>query len=332
MSSPVPSDLHVDQALTNLSVAWIQRQTNWVADRIFPSGPVQKQSDVYYELPRGAFNRSEMRARAPGAPARSIGYNMATQSYRCETYALSHLIPDESRANADAAVNLDMQGTELLTQNARLHREIQWASTYFAASVWTTDVTGVAATPTGPQVLQWNDANSTPIEDVRKYKTQMQVLTGFRANKMVLGRQVFDKLCDHPDVVDRVKYGQTQGGPARANVSVLAQLFEMDEIVVADALQNTGKEGLTDSYSFVIGKGALLVYAAPAPGLMIPSAGYTFNWVNPKLNIPNTMGTTIQRSRHPDPTAKSDLIWIEDAFVFKKVSADLGVYFATIVA
>lgn len=327
---PLPSDVHVNTPLTDMSVAWIQRQSNFIHDRVFPSIPVGKQSDLYYRLPRGAFNRSQIAPRAPGAPAQAMAYAMDTDSYRCEVFALSHQITDEARGNADVAVNLDRQGTELLTLQGRLHREITWASTFFKSSVWTRDVTGVAVVNSpANQVLQWNDANSNPIDNVRAEATRQQLLTGFRPNVLTLGQPALDALVEHPEIIDRVKYGQTQGGPARANLNILAQLFEMDEVLVASAIQNTSAEGVADSNAWIVGKGAMLSFRPQAPGLMTPSAGYTFNW---KSMGGTGQGVRIMSARHPDPTTKSDLIWIEDSFVHKVVSADMGTYFDSIVA
>ena len=62
---PTPSDVHVNQPLTNISIAYLQSQMRFVADRIFPVIPVEKQSDRYYTYDRGDWNRNEMQERAP---------------------------------------------------------------------------------------------------------------------------------------------------------------------------------------------------------------------------------------------------------------------------
>jgi len=43
MAQPTNSDVHVDAALTNISVAYVQNAADFVAGRAFPNVPVSKQ-------------------------------------------------------------------------------------------------------------------------------------------------------------------------------------------------------------------------------------------------------------------------------------------------
>ena len=76
MISPTPGDVHVNGTLTNLSLAYQQAESNFVADRVFPNVPVTKQSDIYWVWPRDAWNRDEMKHRAPGAESAGGGFDM----------------------------------------------------------------------------------------------------------------------------------------------------------------------------------------------------------------------------------------------------------------
>src|SRR5262249_20838307 len=212
------------------------------------------------------FNRDDMAKLAPGAESVGSGYSLvANSTYFADVWALHKDIPDQVRANADAQLNLDLEATKFLTQKHLIRRERNFASTFFTNGVWTTDWAGVSAAPSTNQVLQWNDANSTPIEDVRSIKQAIQLASGsYRPNKITVGRQVVDTLLDHPDVIDRLKYGQTGSSastPAMANKEILAQIFEVDEFLVMDAIYNTAAEGATESNAFIGGKGVLLTYS-----------------------------------------------------------------------
>lgn len=342
-TQPSRGDVHVNRPLTNISIAYLQDASAFVAGRVFPQVPVSKQSDAYFTYDRGEFNRDEMEERMPGAESAGGTYQIGNDTYYARTRAYHRDIPEQVRANADDPINLDREATEFVTMKALIKREVTWASTYFPAShapggVWTFDVDGVAASPTAAasfdptdaannDVLQWNDASSTPIEDIRRGKRYVLENTGFEPNKLTVGRAVYDALLDHPDIVGRIDRGQTAGA-AKANMVTLADLFEVDEVLVMNAIKNTAVEGQTANHSFIGGKNALLSYAPATPGLMTPSAGYTFNW----SGLVGSGAEGIRIKRFWLDAISSDRIEIDMSYDQKKVSADLGYYFGAIVA
>lgn len=331
MPQPTLGDIHVNVPLTNVSVAYIQDAGDFIADKVFPNVPVTKQSDRYYTYDRGNFNRDEMQLRAPGAESAGSGYTVDnTPTYYAPVYAFHHDIPDQIRANSDAMVDPDRDATIFLTQKALIKREKTFVSNFFSTSIWTgnTDQTGVSSSSSSNQFLQWNDPNSTPIEDIRAQKTVVKQITGFMPNTLIIGQQVYDKLIDHPDIIDRVKYGQTAGQPAQIDTSDLQNLLKIQRVLVMSAIENTGKEGQTNSHAFIGGKKALLCYSAPQAGLMIPSAGYTFSWTG-YLGAAAT-GQRIKRFRMEQ--LESDRVEIQMAYTQKVIGSDLGVFFNSAVA
>lgn len=329
MSQPTQGDVHVNAPLTNISVAFIQSADAFVADKVFPNVPVSKQADRYYVYDRGYFNRDEMEMRAAGTESAGSGYSVDnTPTYFANVWAFHHDIPDQVRANVDAVIAPDRDATELVSGKCLIKKEKLWATNYFASGKWTGDQTGVDAAPGANQFLRWNDAASNPIEDIRAGKTAVLESTGFEPNTLVLGRKVFDKLIDHPDIVDRVKYGQSGvGAPAMIDVSELAKLFKVNRVLVMNAIENTALEGAANVHAFIGGKHALLVYVPASPGLMVPTGGYTFSWSGLF-----GMSEGVRISRFRMEALKSDRVEIEAAFDQKLVSADLGKMFVTAVA
>lgn len=341
-SQPSRSDVHVNRALTNISIAYLQNSENFVAGRVFPVVPVSKQSDAYFTYERGDFNRDEMEERSPGTESAGGTYEIGNDTYYARTRAYHRDVPDPLRANSDDAINLDREATEFVTIKGLINREVIWAAQYFTAGdpgdTWTFDVDGVSSGATAPgsfdptdaannDKLHWSDASSTPIEDIRQGKRFALEETGFRPNTLTLGRPVYDALVDHPDIVGRIDRGQTMGA-ARANLVTLADLFEVDQVLIMDAVKNTAKKGQTASHAFIGGKHALLSYVPATPGLMTPSAGYTFNWT--ALVGAGNDGMRIKRFRMEH--LESDRIEIDMSYDQKLVAADLGYFFGAIVA
>ena len=325
MPNPTASDVHVNAALTNISVAYMQEENSFVADRVFPIVPVAKQSDRYFVYDKGDFFRSEAQLRAPGTASAGSGFGIDnTPSYFADVYAIHKDIDDQIRANSDAAINPDRDATLYVTQQLMMRRELVWANTFFTNGIWTGGVqAGGGAGDVGVADLlngAWSAAGSTPIEDVDKQADNMQRLTGYRPNKMVVGTQVHRVLKNHPDVLDRIRY--TQEGIVTEQL--LASLLGVDEYMVARATNNTAAAGAADVMANIAGQDdALLCYAAPNPGLMTPSAGYLMAW-NGFLGA-GGQGNRIKRFRMEH--LASDRIEGELAFAAELVSAELGAFF-----
>ncbi len=132
---PSRSDVHVDGPLGNVSVAFMQSQDAFVADKVFPNIPVSHQSDVYYTYPKGEFNRDDMELRAPGTESAGANYRLGTDTYSAPVRALHKDIADQVRANADSPLSPDREATEFLTQKALINREVNFATNYFTAGV-----------------------------------------------------------------------------------------------------------------------------------------------------------------------------------------------------
>lgn len=334
--SPAPGDVHVNRPLTNIAVAYMQDAKAFVADNVFPNVPVSKQSDAYFTYDREDWNRDEMKDRAPATESAGGSYKIGNEAYYARVKGFHKDIPDQVVDNTDNPINHDRDTTNFVTFKALLHREMTWATSYFALSIWQFNVAG-NATATGAgtfdpehasnnKLLFWSDATSTPIEDVRAACTTVQKRTGYRPNKLVMGRPVYDKLLDHPDIIARLDRGQTTG-PARANRESLAALFELDEIVVMEAIYNAAKDGGAENNDFIGGKSALLVYAAPNPGLLVPSAGYTFSWTGRVGN--SNQGLRIKKFRLEKIEATR--VESQQAYDQKVIGKDLGYFFSAII-
>lgn len=328
----MPGDVHIKAALTNVSVAYMQDANNFIADKVFPIVPVMKQSDLIWNFNPEQFNRDVMRQRAPATESAGIGMVQSTQSYFAYVWSLHHDIADPTRGNADSVFDLDRQATELLSNAALIRKEASFVSAYLTTGKWGTDLTGVASAPSAGQFLQWDNAASTPIEDIRAAKRKVQAKTGFKPNKLVLGKKTYDNLVDHPDIVDRVKYGQTPNGAALVNMQALAALFEVDEILVAEAVVNSAvtaaMPGSNTTTNFMFANGALLVYTPRVASTMMPAAGLTFSW-NGWLGASRS-GFRVKKFRMEH--LEADRIEIEGAYTQQIIGSSLGVFFASAVA
>ena len=322
----------MDRYLTNMAVAWAQDEGNFIAGRVFPTIPVLKESDLFVVYSKGFFYRSgQMRPRPLGGRPPQTGYEITQGNYRCTEWALEHLIDDRERANADQPLDPDIAGMQLLTTQALIQRDTLWTAQFFTTGVWATDWTGVAANPSGPQFSQWDQTGSDPIQFLRARRNDVGAKTGYRPNKAVFGPTAFEAFLNHPDVIDRLKFTQgpaTYYGSAEATI---ATMLGLDEVLVPSGVANFAPEGQVDNINYIVGPNdVLLVYAAPAPSIRQPSAGYTFAYTGLLPGLTNAFGGVLLRGR--EELAHSDVMQIRAAYDQQIVAPDLGEFFQNVVS
>lgn len=330
------NQVHIDAALTNISIAFMQSDEEFVADKVFPVVPVAKQSDKYWEFTPGDWYRSDsdLAPRAPRTKATEIDFTLSTSSYFCDIYSRAHSFDMFTMANEDAALGLRTQAPRFLTHRLKIAKEIQWASNFFAASIWGTEYAGVAGTPSTNQVKQWSDYTaSTPIVDVTNMKRQMKLTSGgYTPNVMVMTQDVFDILVNHPDILDRLNGGSTVTNTALITQSKLAEVFGVSKLLIMGAVYNSAAEGIAESNAFVATKKAALYYVPPSAGLMTPSAGYTFAWTG----MDGASGYGIDVMRWTGDWLREQMIAekieVNMAYDHKVISTKLGGFFNTIIA
>lgn len=329
MPEPTYGDVHVQAALTSISVAYIQSEDAYIADKVFPVVPVVHQADKYYKFSKDDYFRDEAQLRADATESAGSGFNMSTGNYAAGVWALHKDIGDQARRNADPAIDLDVASTKFVTQRMLIRRDRFFAATFMATGKWGTDVTGAAVGNGTTTRSYWSDdANGDPFTDISDAQTAILQNTGCEANTLVLSYPVYQALRKHPLVIDRIKYTS----PAYAgNITptLMAEAFDVERVLVSKAVYNTAAQGVAGSYSFIVGKHALLCHTASAPALWTPSAGYTFAWQG--FTGLNNLGVRILQIPMPWLGASMVRTEAEMAFDMQVVGADLGYFFASIV-
>lgn len=262
----VQQDVVVDPALSNVSIKYTN--DTFIADMIFPMVKVAKQTGKYY-----VYDKSNLRIdktnRAAGSGANEIDFGVGpTGTFATDDHALKGFVADEIQDQADAALNPLVDETEVVTEKLLLDRENNLATILQSTSNLTQNTT-LSGTS------QWSDySNSDPIGDVRTARTTIHQNTFKKPNTMIMGKQVFDMLAEHPQIIERVKYSQL----GVLTTDLLSRVFQVEKILVGEAGSNTAAEGQTDVLSYVWGKHAWLAFIAPQVRLKQVTLGYTFTY------------------------------------------------------
>jgi len=313
MAQPTPNDVHIDAALSNISIAY--KNDKYVGDEVFPIVPVDKQSDYYFIFTKDFWFRNSVERRGPGARYPEGGLEVSHTPYACVNKGLSFPLPEETVQNQDAAIDLEADGAEWLADQFQLDREIALAAKTMNASAWTSSASLTSTS-------QWSDyANSDPIGDIHTGMETVKKLIGRYPNVMLMGAEVWDKLKWHPDLLDLYKHTSA----AVLTKDMVAKIFDgIEKLLVGDAVYNSAAEGVAFSGGYIWPKNCLLAYVPASPGLRTPSAGYTFVW---KQN-----GYQIAIERVEERLRKRDVLLADHAFDQKVVGADCGYEMTTAVA
>lgn len=335
MPQPTMMQVHVQAALTQIATAYIQDQANYVADQVFPIVPVEFQSDKYFRFSKDDFFRDEAQRRADAVESAGGGFELDTATYSAAVWAYHKDLGAQTRRNADPAVNMDVSTTKFVMQKLLIRRDRFFMGAYMIDSVWSADYTAAASgTPGSATPAYWNDdANGDPFTDIAAGQTSILQNTGFEANTKLISYPVYQALRKHPLVVDRIKY-TTRADASKITPELLAAAFDVERVIVSKAVYNTSVEtttitGAAGTFAFIQGKDALLCHSAPAPGLMIPTAGYTFAWSG--LTGLNTMGVRIAQIPMPWLGLETVRTEGEMAFDMQVIGKDLGLRYKGIV-
>lgn len=262
---PPRNQVHVDAALTNLSVKY--KNNELIAEKVLPTVPVSKDSDLYYEYGKENFDLVDD-SRNPRDTAAEITRSYSTNPYLCSRHALRDFVDNDEAQNADTVLDPRGDATENVTDRLLLIKENAAASLLFNTTTFAGHTGALSGT------TQWSYASSDPLKAIEDQRLIIQRNTGISPNKLIVGAEVFSALKRHASILDAIKYTQT----GVLTAQLLAQLLDLEEVIIGKAAKNTAAKDVSKTFTpgFVWGKMALLGYVTPRPSLKSLSLGYTF--------------------------------------------------------
>ncbi|WP_300943665.1 hypothetical protein [uncultured Duncaniella sp.] len=312
---------HIDRALTNMSVAYMQAADAFIADKVFPIINVQKRSDVYFTYSKADMFRNEVVERGRGAESAGGNWNIGQgDPYLCRKYAFHYDITQEERVNYDKPIDVERDTLEWLSQKMLLKREVDFTNSFFKAGVWGTDITA-----DGTTIKKFSDQASDPVKFVNDQMLAMAENTGKKPNFIIMAPDVFYALKNHDAIMDRIKY--TQKGII--TLDLIASLFEVEKIFVPWGIYNAGPQtpgydDTKDDMKFLY-KGCMLIgYRTPRASLKTATAGYIFAWTG--LEGASSYGSRLVRIKMDQLGLGTERFEMEMAYDMKAICKDLGVF------
>ena len=314
MSLPTKNDVQpTDPVLTNMLVGYYQADDRFVASRAFPIVPVPNDNGKYNIWTKKYWFLNGLKRRAPGGPFAQIDAAVETGTYTTVQQAGESAVADETQNNSQLpGPGLIQSKVKLLGQHSLIKKEVSWASDFMKTSIWNggTDGSVTAKFNLHGTSDPWLDIADTAMRTVSNN-------TGVEPTTAVMGYIVHNRLCNHPDLIDRLKYTTAIKGGVMA--AAMAEIFGLSQWLVSRASYNSANEGQTFSGSAIVDDDLLLIYVNPSAGLFEPTAGKTFVWAGG-----GGQGSIyyVRDARH-----HTDIVQIKEQWDQASVALDVGYIF-----
>jgi len=258
----------------------------YIATRCLPVFNTMKQSGPFGKIPVEQLLKERDTARAPGAAYSRSKFTFTTDTFACEEHGAEEPVDDrESQMYSDY-----FDAEQISAMRARFDvlrsAEQRAAALLFNATTWASHTTAITN--------EWDDtANAVPVTDVEAAVQSIYAASGLWPNALIINRKVFRNLRNCAQIIDRSKsQGFMDVRAGAINVQQLAQVFDLDQIIVAGGTKNTGVEGQTASLAPIwSNEYAMICKVATSNDIREACVGRTFHWSQDGSSIGGTVET-----------------------------------------
>lgn len=307
MPQPEGKPLEIDVYLTNLAVGILPTIADLQGRRLFTNIPMASKIGKY---PRyddfGDWSRVEGKELANREAPPTAGFGKpTTELVEARKWGVHTDWTDDDLAEADVfagemagvqgfqddgAAAYELKKVEYVTRMAALRHEMDVIKlvreTNWGVKLQGTNDGDPAGSTTGNgagftgSFLQWDDDAAEPIKLMKRLIRTMQFHTGKKPNVAGIPGTVLDVLFEHPQFLDRVIGGANVDRPAAVNLTLLANMLGIEEIIELGTVINTSKEGQAPNFEWAWGYDVWIGYR-PTGGSVdreAPAPAYNFTW------------------------------------------------------
>ena len=276
------SQLHVNQALTDLAVRFSVDEEGYLWHKILPVKIESKRSNIIRQISRANLLRNYDLRVGRGGVVPEVQFKLdANLTYNCQDYSVQAVISNTEAAETDDILQYEQ---ELIYHTwVAMQTGIEYVTlkqTLRDTSVLTQNVTLTAS-------QLWDNPNSQaskPISgDLIPAVTTVRVQTGHDPNVIIMHEMVWRKLQLHPETLARGGVHPT--GNAIVSIEQMERILEVPPgtIHVTKQFYNLGLEDQAEIPTSFVGPDVIVAYVEQ-PGVRTYGLGSTFMFQSNKMD------------------------------------------------
>lgn len=261
----------------------------FIASRVLPVMDVASQAGNFGKIPLEQLLQQRETRRAPGAGYARGNWTFDKATYAAEEHGAEEPVDDREAKMYAEYFDAEQVSTLRAFSSVLRNAEQRVADAVFNATTWN----GGALTTVVTNEWDVNHtANAVPITDVEAAVNKVYDASGLWPNALIINRKVFRALRNLDQIVDRIA---SEGAgdatkPSDITEAMLAQVFDLDYVIVAGASRNSAKEGQAATPTQIwSSEYAMVCRIATGNDMREPCIGRTFHWSQDGSSIGGTV-------------------------------------------
>ena len=264
---------------------------------------VASQAGNFGKIPLEQLLQQRETRRAPGAGYARGNWTFDKATYAAEEHGAEEPVDDREAKMYAEYFDAEQVSTMRAFSSVLRNAEQRVADAVFNTTTWTGD--GVLTTGV---TLEWDSNHKTdavPINNVETAVNKVYDGSGLWPNALIINRKVFRNLRNLDQIIDRIASEGAGNAtkPSDITEAMLAQVFDLDYVIVAGASKNSAKEGQAATPVQIWSSEYAMVWRiATGNDMREPCIGRTFHWSDDGSSI----GGRVESYR--DETIRGDVI------------------------
>lgn len=291
-------------------------QEGMIASLVAPPIDVDQQSGTYPRIKIKQLLRNASVERTSEGNYPRDTYEFENDSYATKEYGIEQTVDGRDAARFKNYMDAEAIAASLAQSRILQAREERTAALIFNTGTWNT-----AALTTAVAVPWSTYATAVPITNVDAARIKFRNNSGRKPNALIMEYTVFIHLRNCQQIIDRIAAAGA-GDKVKANditKSMLAQVFDVDFVIVADNMKNTANEGQAAALSGVWDPTmCMLARVATSNNIKEPCIARTLHWTEDGSMVNGAMES------YQDPRSRKDIIRCRHDVQEKVVFTEMG--------